>query len=172
MSATTTPVTREAFLNACQEQRKAKNIEASAKRMKDAARLVIIKYAEENPEEFSPASDSETGRTLEFTHKSSTEALLAVSKIHAVRVTYPEKKPLPARLNEARSDEIVELLDDALPEAVDVLFERHYAFRGVEAIMQFAGEFPDGAATLARLLMPFTLPAEDGEKMSPRVEVK
>lgn len=160
-------ITREQFESACVDQRKAKAIEKAAKEMKEAARLVILAYARENPECFPTAADSETGKTVEYRDP----RYPPIEHIKAVRVTYPESKPLPARFDADRADECVAILDDTVPDAVDALFEKHYAFRGPEAVVAFSKEHPEFAAEMAKVMLPFTLPAKEAESLSPRVEV-
>ena len=166
-------VSLDQFIQACTNQRKAKAIEAGAKTMKDEARLVILAYAREHPDEFRVAGDSTTGRTFEFIQKGPgiIGGKVEIPGVKSVRVTYPESQPLPARFDDARSDECAAILDDLGPDAVDVLFEKHYAFRGPKAVVALSKARPDWAKQVAETLLPFTLPAKEGEKLSPRIDI-
>lgn len=155
--------TRAEFEAACVDQRKAKTIEAAAKTMKEKARLVILAYARDYPDEFGIAPDSESGKTIVYTP--------TIVGVKQVRVTHPEKAALPARFDDERTEEAVRVLDDVGGGAVDALFEKSYKFRGPEAVVEFAQHNPNYAGTVASILLPFTLPAKDAEAMSPRVEV-
>lgn len=161
-------VTRESFLKACEDQKKAKMIEATAKRMKETAREIILAYEVAHQEEFRVAPDSETGKTFEFTPE-----LTDTCGDFTLRITHPTSQPLPSRFDESRADEFVQLLDEAIPEAVNPLFTISYHFKGPTALLDYLkGEGADHTKEIAALLLPYTLPATEAEELSPRVQVK
>ena len=161
-------VTHEQFAEACRQQRKAKAIEKAAKEMKDQARLVILTYARENPSAFRPAAGS-TGATQEWYEP----VYKGIDNVKRVQITYPMSAGKPARFDAERAGECAAVLEDTgLSDAVDALFETRYAFRTPEAVVEFGRQNPEKARQVAETLLPFTLPAEEPERLSPRVEVE
>lgn len=159
-------MTREEFEKAAQDFAKSKSIRQQADALEKDARKRVLAYVDEHPEEFAPAADSETGRTV--------EPVTPVPGVRTCRVTTPMAQEKPARFDDSRTEEAVAMITDAAPELVEHLFETTVAhrFRGPEAVLAAASNDPTLAPLMARLLVPFTLPAEPAQALSPRLDMK